>query len=77
VLTKDQGQLLAGTLGALKANSKTDRELVKAIREKLNCFLSIPVLQQALQLIPGLAAFSDRAAGVRAGPEGGSRAAFF
>jgi ATP-dependent helicase/nuclease subunit A len=52
VLTKDQGQLLAGTLGALKANSKTDRELVKAIRENLNCFLSIPVLQQALQLIP-------------------------
>lgn len=50
--TREQRQLLASTLGTLKANSKTDRELVKAIRENLNCFLSIPVLQKALGLIP-------------------------
>ena len=66
----EQRQLLAAT-GDPKANSKTDRELVKAIR-KPELFPSIPCCKK-FGAYPGLAALLDGSAGVCAKPEGRRR----
>jgi ATP-dependent helicase/nuclease subunit A len=58
-----QRQLLGSTLKALKANTKLDKELVKEIKEHLQCFYSIPALEKALQLVPAWQKFLQALAG--------------